>query len=159
MESLSVVRSELDRILTKTVTHTQFDEAVADFPVHLRGVRPEGAAHSAWEVLEHLRIANWDMLEFSRDPGHKSPPWPAGYWPATAEPPTATAWDESIAAFHDDLKAMRKLIDDPKSDLLAVFPHGDGQSLLREALQIADHNSWHLSELVVLRRLLGCWKK
>ena len=139
METSPALRSELERILTQAVTHTQFDEVVTDFPPHLRGVRPQGTAHSAWEVLEHLRIANWDMLEFSRDPSHQSPPWPSGYWPASSEPPTATAWDDSIATVRRDLNAMCELIRDPKSDLLAALPHGDGQSA--SARSAADRRS------------------
>jgi hypothetical protein len=98
------------------------------------------------------------MLEFSRNPQHKSPPWPDGYWPATPEPPKPGAWNKSVAAFRADLEAMRKLVSDPRSDLFTPFAHGDGQTLLREALQLADHNAYHLGELVFLRRLLGAWK-
>jgi hypothetical protein len=117
--------------------------------------RPEGSPHSAWEVLEHLRIAQWDMLEFSRDTKHKSPAWPEEYWPKNPEPLSAAAWDESIQHFHRDLAAMRSLVANPESDLFTPFAHGDGQTLLREALQLADHNAYHTGELIFLRRQLG----
>lgn len=158
MDPIQSLRKELDRLLSGKGAHVDFDKAVADFPPELRGVRPKGAVHSAWETLEHLRIAQWDMLEFSRDAKHVSPAWPAGYWPETAEPPGAAAWDESVKAFHRDLAAMRKLVTDPKSDLFTPFAHGEGQTLLREALQVADHNAYHVGEIVLLRRILGAWK-
>jgi hypothetical protein len=156
------LRNELVKLLEGGSAHADFDQAVADFPAKLRGVKPGSATgsapHSAWELLEHLRIAQSDMLEFSRNPLHKSPDWPGGYWPATPEPPKPGAWNKSVAAFRADLAAMRKLVSDPQSDLFAPFAHGDGQTLLREALQLADHNAYHLGELVFLRRLLGAWK-
>jgi hypothetical protein len=108
-------------------------------------------------VLEHLRIAQWDMLEFSRDPKHVSPAWPEGYWPASPEPPSDAVWDKSVKDFQADLTAMRKLVADPNSDLFTPFAHGDGQTLLREAIQVADHNAYHVGEMVTLRRGLGAW--
>jgi hypothetical protein len=158
MDPIQSLRKELDRLLAGKGAHADFDAAIADFPPKLRGVRPEGAAHSAWEVLEHLRIAQWDMLEFSRDPKHVSPAWPAGYWPKSSKPESGAAWGLTVKAIHRDLAAMRKLVSDPKSDLFTPFAHGEGQTLLREALQMADHNAYHIGELVLLRRLLGAWK-
>jgi len=158
MEQTQFLRRELDRLLSGQGAHADFDAAVAGFPVKLRAAVPEGAAHSPWQVLEHLRIAQWDMLEFSRDPKHASPAWPEGYWPKNAAPESADAWDRSVKAFHHDLAAMRKLVADPKSDLFAPFAHGDGQTLLREAMQLADHNAYHVGELILLRRQLGAWK-
>jgi hypothetical protein len=136
----------------------EFDEAVADVPPELRGRRVPSAPHTAWQLLEHLRIAQWDILEFSRDPGHISPAWPEGYWPETETPPDAQAWEKSLRQFRRDLDAMRKLIADPEADLFARIPHGEGQTLLREALVLADHNAYHLGQLVLLRRLLGAWQ-
>jgi hypothetical protein len=158
MDPIQSLRKELDRLLSGKGAHVDFDTAVADFPLKLRGVRPEGAAHSAWETLEHLRIAQWDMLEFSRDAKHVSPEWPSGYWPEKAEPTNAGAWDESVKAFQRDLAALRKLVADPKTDLFTPLAHGEGQTLLREAMQVADHNAYHVGELVLLRRILGAWK-
>jgi hypothetical protein len=108
-------------------------------------------------LLEHMRIAQWDILEFSRNPKHVSPQWPAGHWPRTEAPPSAAAWDKSIAAFRKDLKAMESLVANPKTDLFARIPWGDGQTILREALLVADHNAYHLGQLVDVRRLLGAW--
>jgi len=158
MDQIQFLREELDRVLQGKGAHASFDEAVAGFPAKLRGVTPEGSPHSGWQVLEHLRIAQWDMLEFSRDPKHQSPEWPSAYWPKSTEPANPAAWDESIGAFHRDLAAMRALVADPKADLFTPFPHGDGQTLLREAIQMADHNAYHVAELVFLRRQLEAWK-
>jgi len=137
--------------------HLDFEKAIADFPAAKRGERPSGVPFSAWGLLEHLRIAQWDILEFSRDGKHKSPPWPTGYWPETEAPPNAEAWDRSIAAFRADARAMEKLVSNPKTDLHAPIPHGDGQTILREAFLVADHNAYHLGQFVMLRRLLGVW--
>jgi hypothetical protein len=158
MDQSPSLRAELDRLLSGKGAHAGFDDAVKDFPAELRGRKPEGAAHSPWQVVEHLRIAQWDMLEFSRDARHVSPEWPEGYWPKETEPESAAAWDQSLTAFHRDLKAMRDLVANPDSDLFTPFAHGEGQTLLREALQLADHNAYHLGELILLRRLLGGWK-
>jgi DinB family protein len=139
--------------------HLDFDTAVRDFPAKLQGKRPKGAEHSPWEVLEHLRIAQWDILGFSRDPKHKSPKFPAGYWPRTQAPPDEARWKRSVESFRADHKAMCELVADESTDLFAKIPHGEGQTILREALVLADHNAYHLGELVLLRRLLGAWKE
>ncbi len=159
MDSIESLRKELDRLLAGKGAHADFEAAVADFPAKLRGVKAEGvSSHTAWELLEHLRITQWDMLEFSRDPKHVSPAWPEGYWPEKAAPGSAKDWERSVEAFRRDLDAMRMLVTDPKSDLFTPFAHGEGQSLLREAMQMADHNAYHVGELIYLRRLLGAWK-
>jgi hypothetical protein len=152
------LRQHLVSLLKDGNAHATFDDAVKDMPVELRGKRPKGAEHSAWEVLDHLRITQWDILEFSRDASHKSPDWPKGYWAATPEPPDDKAWDKSVNAFRKDLKAMCDLVADKSTDLFAKIPHGDGQTILREALLTADHNAYHLGELVLVRRLLGAWR-
>lgn len=138
--------------------HAKFEDVIDDFPANLRGKKIENFPHTAWMLLEHLRIAQWDILEFSRNAEHKSPDFPSGYWPKEEAPPSAAAWGKSAGDFQDDLKAMQKLVADPKSDLHAAFPWGDGQTLLREALLVADHNAYHLGQLVTLRRLLGAWE-
>jgi hypothetical protein len=138
--------------------HLNFEAAVKGLPVALRGKRPKGAEHSPWQILEHLRLAQSDILEFSRDAKHVSPKWPEGYWPKSPVPPNAAAWAKSVRGFRDDLEAMCKLVEDPSTDLFARIPHGDGQTILREALLIADHNAYHLGALVQVRRLLGAWK-
>ncbi|MCP5109615.1 MAG: DinB family protein [bacterium] len=137
--------------------HVTFEAVVEGLPAELRGRKPTGAEHTLWEVLEHLRICQWDILEFSRNPDHVSPEWPAGYWPATAAPPTTEAWDESVARFLKDRSEMAALVEDPAADLYERFPHGDGQTLLREVLLLADHNAYHLGEMLLVRRLLGAW--
>lgn len=137
--------------------HLDFEKAIADLPANLRGAKPAGVPFTPWTLLEHLRIAQWDILEFSRDAKHVSPDWPRGYWPAGDAPPNEAAWEESLRAFRSDLKAMQKLVASPKTDLLAKIPHGEGQTILREALLVADHNAYHLGQLVLLRRLLGAW--
>jgi hypothetical protein len=138
--------------------HATFDAALKGLPVALRGKRPKGAAHSPWEILEHLRIAQWDILEFSRDGKHVSPKWPDDYWTKTPAPPNARAWNQSVKQYNSDLEAMKKLVADESTDLFASIAHGNGQTILREALLIADHTAYHLGELLVVRRLLGTWK-
>jgi hypothetical protein len=137
--------------------HAKFDEAVADIPAKLGGKKPAGLPHSLWMLLEHLRLAQWDILEFSRNPKHASPKWPEGYWPKTEAPPTAAAWNASIKKFRKDLKAMQDLVKNPKTDLFARIPWGDGQTILREALLLADHNAYHLGQMLDVRRVLGAW--
>jgi hypothetical protein len=152
------LREHLLSLLRGGEAHATFDKAVSNLPAALVGAKPEGAPHSAWELLEHMRIAQWDILEFSRNPKHVSPEWPEGYWPESAAPPDGAAWDKSVRQFRADLKAMERLVEDPATELSARILHGTGQTILREALLVADHNSFHLGELVFLRRLLGAWE-
>ena len=152
------LRQHLVALLKGGSAHATFDAAVKDFPANLYGKRPKGAAHSSWEVLEHMRIAQWDILEFSRNAEHVSPEFPDGYWPKTPAPADATAWTKSVQSFGADLKAMVALAENESVDLFARIPHGEGQTILREVLVLADHNAYHLGELLLLRRLLGAWK-
>jgi len=158
MTNDAALRQHLVNLLRGGSAHADFDSAVKDLPAPLRGKTPKGAPHSPWELLEHLRIAQGDIVEFSIDPAHKSPDFPSGYWPASATPPDDEAWEKSARAFRKDLKRMCALVEDPATDLFARIPHGDGQTILREALLVADHNAYHLGELVILRRILGAWK-
>ncbi len=158
MAESDALRQHLLDLLRGRNAHADFDASVLDFPSRLRGVKPPGAPHTAWQLLEHMRMAQWDILEFSRNAKHKSPPWPEGYWPKTEAPPKAASWNNSLRSFRADLKAMAKLVADKKTDLFAKIPHGTGQTILREAMLIADHNSYHLGQMVLLRRLLGTWK-
>ena len=153
------LREHLAALLKGGHAHVTFETAIKGLPAALRGKRPKGAEHSPWEILEHLRIAQWDILEFSRDAKHVSPEWPGGYWPKTQAPPNDKAWAKSVRAVNSDLEAMCALVADPSTDLHARIPHGDGQTILREALLIADHNAYHLGEMVTVRRLLGAWAK
>jgi len=157
MEKDAALRQHILDLLNGGNAHTSLEEVLKGFPADLRGKRPAGAPHSPWELLEHMRIAQWDMLEYSRDPNHKSPEFPDGYWPKHPEPPDAKAWDSSVHLFRQDLEAMCALVADEGTDLYARIPHGDGQTILREALVTADHNSYHLGQLVLLRRMLGAW--
>jgi uncharacterized damage-inducible protein DinB len=151
------LRKHVISLLADENAHVGFERAVADFPLELCGLKPDGVPYSAWQILEHLRIAQWDILEFSRNPRHISPKWPEGYWPPADLPSNQTDWQKSIEAFRADLKAMERLVSDPRTDLFAKIPHGDGQTILREALLVADHNAYHIGQLVILRRLLGAW--
>jgi hypothetical protein len=153
------LRQHVVKLLKGRDAHADFEAAIKDFPVELRGKTPKGAEHSAWELLEHLRIAQWDILDFSRNPEYKAREWPREYWPETQAPPNASAWTKSVKAFQKDLQTMCDLVVDEKTDLFAKIPHGDGQTILREALVAADHNAYHLGEMVLLRRLLGAWKR
>ncbi len=137
--------------------HATFDDAVKKLPLDKTGIRPRGAPHSAWELVEHIRMAQNDILRFSREAGYVSPKWPDGYWPASPAPENGAQWKKSIAAFHHDLKAFEKLLEERADELDKPFPWGQGQTLFREALLIADHNSYHLGQLVLLRQLLDAW--
>jgi uncharacterized damage-inducible protein DinB len=151
------VREEVIRLLQGGHAHLTLDEVIKNFPAELRGTKPKGVPHTAWQLLEHMRIAQWDILEFSRDAKHVSPSWPQGYWPKTDKPPNDAAWKKSIAAIKKDLRAMQDLVENPRTDLYAKIPHGTGQNILREALLVADHNAYHVGQLMLLRRLLGAW--
>ncbi len=153
------LREHLLYLLQGGGAHLDFDKAVVDIPPASRGRTAPPVPHSPWRLLEHLRIAQWDILEFSRNPKHISPSWPDGYWPSSDAPPEGGAWDRSLDSFRKDLGAMCALVADPATDLFAPIPHGEGQTILREALLVADHNSYHLGQLVIVRRLLDCWQE
>ena len=152
------LRNHVLELLRGGHAHVDLETALKGLPARLRGKKPKGAEHTLWQLLEHIRIGQWDILEFSRNPKHVSPPWPKGYWPATEAPPSASAWNNSLRRVREDLKAMEKLVASPKTDLLAKIPHGNGQTILREALLLADHNAYHVGQMVLLRRLLDAWK-
>ena len=151
----AALREQLLYLLRGGGAHAHFDEVVKDFPADSMNRKIEGVPYTPWQVLEHMRIAQRDILEFSRDAAHVSPDWPEGYWPDPALEADAGAWRESVEAFRADLRAMEELIADPATDLHAPVPHGTGQTILREALLVADHNSYHLGVLVVLKRAAG----
>ena len=151
------LREQLVYLLKGGGAHVHFMDALEGFPEGKYGTFAAGMKHTGWQLLEHSRIAQWDILEFSRNAKHVSPDFPGGYWPKAPIPPNDKAWEESVAAFERDLKAMVALVEDPKTDLFAKIPHGEGQTILREALVLADHNSYHLGQLVDLRRALGAW--
>lgn len=155
------LRKQLVALLKGGQAHATFDDAIKDLPPDMRGTVPPDLPYSAWQLLEHLRIAQHDILNFSAPPtgGYHPIQWPDAYWPKTPNPPSPEAWDHSIRAIQSDLKTFIALIENPSSDLFKPFRWGDGQNLLREALLVADHTAYHLGELVVLRRLLGAWHK
>ena len=153
------LRDQVREFVGSSHAHVDWPGALKNLPAKLRGVRPAGLPYSLWELLEHVRIAQWDILEFSRNPKHVSPEWPAGYWPRSAAPPSDTAWKKSVSDFLRGREAMRKLVTSAKADLFARIPHGSGQTILREALLVADHNAYHLGQFVLVRRLLGAWEK
>jgi len=151
------LRRQLARSLGWGDAHVDWPEALEGLPAQLRGVRPAGAPHSPWELLEHVRLAQWDILEFSRNPKHVSPEFPEGYWPKSAAPPNPAAWTKSVKAFFHDRKAFQQFVSNAKTDLIARIPHGSGQTVLRETLLAADHNAYHLGQFILVRRLLGAW--
>ena len=148
------LREQLISLLAGGNAHISFEDFVKDFPVEKCSERIEGIPYTAWQVLEHMRIAQWDILEFSRDAKHVSPKWPKGYWPDQDEVGDAAKWNETVEKFRDDLKQIENLVNDPTNDLFARIPHGTGQTILREALLVADHNANHLGALSVMKRLL-----
>ena len=153
------LRQNLVYLIAGGGAHAKFEDVIKDLPPKLRGAKPANFPHSPWMLLEHLRIAQWDILDFSRNAKHKSPDWPGGYWPKAEAPRTASDWNKSIQQFRSDRKEMQGLVENPKTDLFAKIPWGDGQTILREALLVADHNAYHLAQLVDVRRLLGAWKE
>ncbi|WP_316734683.1 DinB family protein [Pedobacter aquatilis] len=156
MESKGLLITELKNLLNGGTAHTGLKDAVADIPFELLGQKPHGLPYSIWQLTDHIRIAQWDMLEFSKDTNHVSPKWPDEYWAKDAEPKSEMDWENCINQIENDLKAFIDLLD--SKDLFERIPHGSGQSILREALQIADHNAYHTAEIIVIRRLLGIWK-
>ena len=157
MDRDRALRDHLLYLLRGGGAHLSFEKAVADLPANLRGAMPKGLPHTPWRLLEHLRIAQWDIVEFCRNTDHVSPEFPDGYWPDGDAPPDAEAWERSVAAFQADLEAMQNLVTETE-DLFAPTLHGHAQTILREALLVADHNAYHLGQLVMIRRLLGAWE-
>ena len=152
-----ILRSHVVRLLTWADAHVIYDEAVVALPFELQGVKPPNLPYSAWQLLEHLRLTQLDILEFCRNPEYREPSWPHDYWPGAAAPPSDGAWHESVERFLADRAELVRMAEDPSIDLGAAIPHGDGQTYLREFLLVADHNAYHLGELIVVRRLLAAW--
>ena len=153
----ALLRAQLSTYLDWREAHADFDAAVADVPVDKRGIAPAGLPHSLWQILEHLRITQHDILDFCINPKYQEMAWPDDYWPATASPPSDAAWEASLAAYRRDREAMQALARDPQIDLFAKIPHGSGQTYLREILLVVDHAAYHIGQLVLVRRLLGIW--
>ena len=153
----NALRAQLVKFLDFEEAHVGFDRAVKGIPPRLRGKPPQGAEHSLWQLVEHLRIAQADILEFSLTAKYKEKKWPDDYWPKALGPRNAAAWTKAIASCRRDRKALQRLAANPKIDLLATIPHGTGQTYLREILLVADHNAYHIGQIVALRRRLGIW--
>jgi uncharacterized damage-inducible protein DinB len=153
----TAVRAQLRAMLDWREAHAGFDAAVKGLPPRLRGVVPQGLVHSAWQLVEHMRMAQADILEFCVEPKYKHKKWPEDYWPAGAEPKDSAAWEASITAFRSDRRALQDLTTDRTIDLLAKIPWGTGQTYLREILLVADHNAHHVGQLILVRRALGAW--
>jgi hypothetical protein len=158
MKNDKSLREDLVSLLTEANAHASFGDAVKDLPANLRGKRPAGLPHSPWELVEHLRITQWDIIEYALNPKHESPEFPSGYWPKSPEPPDDKAWDRSVAAFRKDLSHLIEEIQDPKTDVLAPIAHAKNQSLHNKTLLLADHTAYHIGQLVLTRRLLGAWQ-
>ncbi|MCZ4222944.1 DinB family protein [Pedobacter rhodius] len=156
METNDVLVAELKKLLNGGTAHVGLQDAVANLPFNLLGKIPNNLPYSIWQLVEHIRIAQWDMLKFSKDANHKSPKWPDDYWPKAPAPKDENEWKNCLQQIDDDLKEFIKLLE--SAELFKQIPHGSGQNILREALQIADHNAYHLAEIIVIRRLLGAWK-
>jgi uncharacterized damage-inducible protein DinB len=154
MDASEILRAQLSRLLERSEAHTGFDDAVSGIAPDARGVRPAGLPHSAWELLEHIRRAQRDILEFCQDAIYTERAWPSDFWPSSAEPPSLTAWDESVEAVRRDREELQRLIADPAVDLVGIVPHGTTQTYLREVLLAADHIAYHVGQLMVVRRLI-----
>ena len=159
MHNEKALRDQLIRLQDWEDAHVNVHAVLSDWPPKLRGTKPAGCPHTAWQLLEHVRICQWDILEFSRDPYHVSPDFPSGYWPQEEVPPSEADWDRSVARLQSDSGAMKRLLADPAVDLFARIPHGQGQTILREALLVADHNAYHVGQLLLLRQLLDDWPR
>ncbi len=159
MNTDEALRKHLVYLLRGGGAHLSFDQAITDLSPEFRGVRPDGVPHTPWRLVEHMRIAQSDILEFCRNEKHVSPSFPDGYWPDGDAPPTTTAWDDSIEKFRADLKAMQELVANPVTDLFARISWGEGQTVLREALLVADHNAYHIGQMVAVRQTLGVWRR
>lgn len=157
MNTATALRAQLARLLGWEDAHVAFDTAVSDLAPEARGSVPEGSPHTAWQLLEHLRLTQRDILDFCRDPGYRERRWPEEYWPSTPAPPDDAAWSGSVAAFLADRSELAAMALDEGVDLFAAIPHGTGQTYLRELLLVVDHNSYHVGQLVTLRRQLGAW--
>lgn len=158
VKSMAALREQLSRFQGWREAHANFEAAVADLPPDKRGVAPAGLPYSPWQLVEHLRFTQADILEFCSNVDYVNHTWPDDYWPKSAAPPDATAWDASVAAFRRDRAALQEMIKDPSCDLFARVPAGNGQTFLREFLLVADHTAYHVGQLIAVRRLLGAWK-
>lgn len=157
-KDVEVLVFNLIDLLSKGNAHVTLDEALQDIPYDLLGKKPNGLPYSIWQLAQHIRIAQEDILNFSKDPSYKSPPWPEGYWPKETQPDTASQWTTCVQQIMDDREAFINLLKNAGEEIYKPFVNANGQTLLREALVLADHNSYHTAEIILLRRLLNNWK-
>jgi len=157
MDIDTIVREQLRVLLEGGNAHMTFDEAVANFPREHMNAKPPNVSYTPWQLLEHIRISQWDILEFIRNPDYVSPTWPEGYWPAESVQAGEVAWEKTLASFRADLQSLLAMVADPKVDLYTPIQHGDGQNILREILVVADHNAYHISEFATYRQVMGTW--
>ena len=157
-ENYSLIEN-LINLLNKGQAHVTLDEALKDIPFEILGEKPDNLPYSLWQIADHIRIAQSDILQFSKDPNYESPDWPEGYWPDNAKPSSEENWKDCLKQIKNDREAFISLLKDSSENLFAVFENGNGQTLLREALVLADHNSYHTGEIIILRRLLDNWRK
>jgi len=157
-DTQAALREHVLYLLQGGGAHAKFQDAVSGIPAKLRGTKPKGLDVSPWRVLEHMRLAQADIVEFCISRDYREKEFPADYWPKSDAPPDSGAWDKSVKAFESDLDQMCKLVKNPRTDLFAKIPWGDGQTYLREALLVGDHNAYHLGQMITVRRLLGAWK-
>ncbi len=157
MNDDSIVREQLLALLRGGNAHMTFESAVSDFPEEHLNTPPPSVPYTPWHLLEHLRIAQWDILEFIRDPNHKSPNWPEGYWPERDEKADPSKWDETVQAFRRDLQALQEIVEDPQTELYAPIPHAPDYTIFREILVVADHNAYHIGEFAILRQVMSTW--
>ena len=158
MESDKVVREQLLFLLRGGNAHMNFDQAMADFPIQNINTKPPNVSYTPWYLLEHLRIAQWDILEFIRDPKHVSPAWPEGYWPLETEEADQAKWEKTISDFHADMGTLQDMVAHPRTDLYAPIPHAPDYTILREILLVADHNAYHIGEFAILRQVMDNWQ-
>ena len=159
MNSDQVVREQLLALLNGGNAHMSFEQAVAHFPAEYFNTKPANVTYTPWHILEHIRIAQWDILEFIRNPDHKSPQWPSGYWPTPAEAADKVQWDKTISLFLSNLQTLRDMVVDPDIDLYAPIAHAAVYTIFREILVVADHNAYHLGEFAILRQIMSTWEK
>lgn len=157
MNTDTIVREQLLALLRGGQAFMPFEQAIANYPMELINQRPPNVEYTPWHILEHMRITQWDILEFIRNPEHESPPWPEGYWPARDAQADASTWQHTIDAFQADRQALQHIVEDPATDLYAPLAHAPGYTILREILVVADHNAYHTGEFAILRQVMGTW--
>ena len=159
MNAESVVREQILHLLRGGDAHMSFQEAVEDFPMESINIVFPNGTYTAWHLLEHLRITQWDILDFIRNPSYQEMEWPKDYWPPQDQKATEENWKQTIRSFQADMKALQALVTDPQTDLYAAIPHGTGQTIFREMLVVADHNAYHIGEFAIMRQVMGTWGK